>query len=95
MSPEAREWSSWPFEDRAAVFLKAADLFAGKYREVVNASIMLTTGKTARECDIDNTEISDFYRYAPAPCTAWSGAGTCRSYWRPQLWCQERRPDLL
>ncbi len=64
MSPAAREWAKWPFEDRAAVFLKVADLCAGKYREKLNASIMLGTGKTPREADIDNTEISDFFRFA-------------------------------
>ena len=63
MSPSAKDWATWPFEDRAAVFLKAADLCAGKYREELNASIMLSTGKTARETDIDNSEISDFYRF--------------------------------
>lgn len=63
MSPAAREWASWPFEDRAAVFLKAADLCAGKYREELNAAIMLGTGKTPREADIDNSEISDFFRF--------------------------------
>jgi 1-pyrroline-5-carboxylate dehydrogenase len=63
MSPAAREWAQWPFEDRAAVFLKAADLCAGKYREELNAAIMLGTGKTPREADIDNTEISDFFRF--------------------------------
>ena len=63
MSPDVKDWATWPFEDRAAVFLKAADLCAGKYREEMNASIMLSTGKTARETDIDNTEISDFYRF--------------------------------
>eukprot|EP00940_MAST-03C_sp_MAST-3C-sp2_P003424 g3424.t1 len=63
MSPAAREWAMWPFEDRAAVFLKVADLCAGKYREKLNASIMIGTGKTPREADIDNTEISDFFRF--------------------------------
>lgn len=63
MSPAAREWSMWPFEDRAAVFLKAADLAADKYREEMNAAIMLGTGKTPREADIDNSEISDFFRF--------------------------------
>ena len=58
-----REWANWPFEDRAAVFLKAADLCAGKYREELNAAIMLGTGKTPREADIDNSEISDFFRF--------------------------------
>lgn len=63
MSPEAKDWATWPFEDRAAVFLKAADLCAGKYREELSAVIMLSTAKTPRETDIDNTEISDFYRF--------------------------------
>eukprot|EP00941_MAST-03F_sp_MAST-3F-sp1_P002289 g2289.t1 len=63
MSPAAREWSEWQFEDRAAVFLKVADLCAGKYREELNASIMIGTGKTPREADIDNSEISDFFRF--------------------------------
>jgi 1-pyrroline-5-carboxylate dehydrogenase len=63
ISPGARDWGSWAFEDRAAVFLKAADLCAGKYREALNASIMIGTAKTPREADIDNSEISDFYRF--------------------------------
>lgn len=63
LSDSVKDWSNWPFEDRAAVFLKAADLCAGKYREELNATIMLSTGKTPRETDIDNTEISDFYRF--------------------------------
>ena len=66
MSTDAKDWATWPFEDRAAVFLRAADLCADKYREELNASIMLDTGKTAREADIDNTEISDFYRFGVA-----------------------------
>ena len=42
-----REWSSWSFEDRAAVFLKAADLLAGPWRPIVNAATMLGQSKTA------------------------------------------------
>lgn len=63
LSDSAGEWRNWPFEDRAAVFLKAAELCAGKYREAMNAAIMLGVGKTPREADIDNSEISDFYRF--------------------------------
>jgi len=63
LSDGVREWTNWSFEDRAAVWLKAADLCAGKYRESLNAAIMLGTAKTPREADIDNSEISDFYRF--------------------------------
>jgi len=63
LSPGARDWATWAFEDRAAVWLKVADLCAGKYREALNASIMIGTAKTPREADVDSSEISDFYRF--------------------------------
>jgi 1-pyrroline-5-carboxylate dehydrogenase len=59
-----REWSTWSFEDRAAVFLKAADLLAGPWREVLNAATMLGQSKTAHQAEIDAAcELIDFWRF--------------------------------
>jgi 1-pyrroline-5-carboxylate dehydrogenase len=59
-----REWSTWTLEQRAAVFLKAADLLAGKYRAVVNAATMLGQSKTSHQAEIDAAcELIDFYRF--------------------------------
>lgn len=59
-----RDWSSWRFEDRAAIFLKAADLLAGPWRAVVNAATMLGQSKTAFQAEIDSAcELIDFYRW--------------------------------
>src|SRR5216684_4452885 len=48
-----REWSSWSLADRAAVFLKAADLLATRWRAMVNAATMLGQSKTAFQAEID------------------------------------------
>lgn len=59
-----REWSSWRFEDRAAVFLKAAELLAGPWRQRLNAATMLGQSKTIYQAEIDSaTEIIDFLRF--------------------------------
>src|SRR5437763_1806250 len=47
-----REWSAWGFERRAAVFLKAADLLAARYRPTVNGAAMLGQSKTAHQPDV-------------------------------------------
>ncbi len=61
-----REWSTWRFEDRAAVFLRAADLLAGPWRQVLNASTMLGQSKTAFQAEIDSAcELVDFWRFNP------------------------------
>lgn len=46
-------WENLPFEERAAVFLRAADLIAGKYRYKLMAATMLNQGKNIREAEID------------------------------------------
>lgn len=46
-------WENLPFEDRAAVFLRAAELISGKYRYTMMAATMLNQGKNIREAEID------------------------------------------
>lgn len=48
-----QEWEEMPWADRAAIFLKAADLLAGKYRYEVMAATMLGQGKNAWQAEID------------------------------------------
>lgn len=58
------EWENLPFADRAAVFLKAADLIAGKYRYDVMAATILGQGKNAWQAEIDAAaELVDFLRF--------------------------------
>ncbi|CAG8977644.1 hypothetical protein HYALB_00006594 [Hymenoscyphus albidus] len=57
-------WESLPFSDRAAIFLKAADLIAGKYRYEIMAATMLGQGKNAWQAEIDSAaELVDFLRF--------------------------------
>jgi 1-pyrroline-5-carboxylate dehydrogenase len=61
-----REWSAWPWEDRAAVFLKAAELLATTWRATLNAATMLGQSKTAFQAEIDSAaELIDFWRFNP------------------------------
>src|SRR6058998_3689960 len=61
-----RDWSVWSLERRAAVFLKAADLLATRYRPIVNAATMLGQSKTAHQAEIDSAcELIDFFRFNP------------------------------
>ena len=58
------EWSRWDWVDRAAVFLKAADLLATTWRSTLNAATMLCQSKTAHQAEIDAAaELIDFYRF--------------------------------
>jgi 1-pyrroline-5-carboxylate dehydrogenase len=58
------EWSSWRWEDRASVFLRAADLLATTWRPRVNAATMLCQSKTAHQAEIDGAaEVVDFFRF--------------------------------
>ena len=59
-----QEWGGLRWEERAAIFLKAADLLSGKYRFVMNAISMLSTSKSAYQAEIDATcELIDFLRF--------------------------------
>jgi 1-pyrroline-5-carboxylate dehydrogenase len=61
----ARErWGQLPWEHRAAIFLRAADLLAGPYRDRMNAATMLGQGKNAHQAEIDAAcEFIDFLRF--------------------------------
>ncbi len=60
----APEWAAMPWEARAAVFLKAADLLAGPFRMKMNAATMLGQSKTCYQAEIDAAcEMADFFRW--------------------------------
>ncbi|SFR32106.1 delta-1-pyrroline-5-carboxylate dehydrogenase [Robiginitalea myxolifaciens] len=62
---EARDsWAALPWEERAAVFLKAAELIAGPYRARINAATMMAQSKTIHQAEIDAAcELIDFLRF--------------------------------
>jgi 1-pyrroline-5-carboxylate dehydrogenase len=64
-SAEARrDWSAWPWEDRAAVVLRAAEMLATTWRSTLNAATMLGQSKTAFQSEIDAaSEMIDFWRF--------------------------------
>jgi len=58
------DWSRLPWTERAAVFLRAADLLAGPWRDTVNGATMLGQSKTAHQAEIDAAcELCDFLRF--------------------------------
>ena len=58
------DWSEMDWRARASVFLKMAELLAGKYRPIINASTMLGQSKTPHQAEIDAAaELVDFYRF--------------------------------
>ena len=57
-------WSNMPWEHRASIFLKAAELISGKYRYKINAATMLAQGKNCFQSEIDSVcEFADFLRF--------------------------------
>ena len=59
-----QDWSRWPWEERAAVFLRAAELLAGPWRDTLLAATMLGQSKTAHQAEIDAAaELVDFLRF--------------------------------
>ena len=60
----ARDWAATSFEDRAAIFLRAAELLAGPHRDTINAATMLGQSKSVFQSEIDAAcELIDFWRY--------------------------------
>ena len=58
------DWEATPFDERAAIFLRAADLMAGPWREKIAAATMLGQSKTAYQAEIDSPcELVDFWRF--------------------------------
>lgn len=59
-----KKWQALEWQDRAAIFLKAADLIAGPYRAKINAATMLGQSKTVHQAEIDSAcEFADFLRF--------------------------------
>lgn len=60
-------WSTMPWEHRAAIFLKAGELLAGPYRDILNGATMLGQSKTCFQAEIDSAcELIDFFRFNAA-----------------------------
>ena len=63
-SEARKEWAALAFEDRAAIFLRMAELLAGPFRDVINGSTMLGQSKTVHQAEIDAAcELIDFLRF--------------------------------
>jgi len=61
-----REWASWSWHERAAVFLRAAELLTTTWRATLNAATMLGQSKTVFQAEIDSaSELIDFWRFNP------------------------------
>ena len=59
------QWAETPWQDRAAIFLKAAELLAGPYRAKMNAATMLCQSKNAMQAEIDAAcEMIDFFKFS-------------------------------
>src|ERR671935_10406 len=69
IAASAEAWEDWhrlPWEERAAVFLRAAELLAGPWRSTLVAATMLNQSKTAHQAEIDAAcELIDFWRFNP------------------------------
>jgi 1-pyrroline-5-carboxylate dehydrogenase len=60
------DWHRLPWEDRTSIFLRAAELLAGPWRDTLNAATMLGQSKTAHQAEIDAAcELTDFWRFNP------------------------------
>jgi 1-pyrroline-5-carboxylate dehydrogenase len=58
------DWGNWPWEERAGVFLRAAELLSTRWRATLNAATMLGQSKTAFQAEVDAAcELADFWRF--------------------------------
>lgn len=79
-------WAALPFAERAAIFLRAAELLATSYRPILNASTMLGQSKTAYQAEIDAAcELIDFFRFNVAYAEALIADQPISG---PQMWNQ-------
>jgi 1-pyrroline-5-carboxylate dehydrogenase len=61
-----QDWARMPWEQRASIFLRAADMLAGPWRDRVNAATMLGQSKNVFQAEIDSAcELADFWRFNP------------------------------
>ena len=59
-------WKNTPWEHRCAIFLKAAELLAGPYRQKMNAATMINQSKNVFQAEIDaSCELIDFLKFRP------------------------------
>ncbi len=82
-------WAGMPWEDRAAIFLKAADLLAGPYRSKMNAATMLGQSKNVHQAEIDSAcELIDFFRFNVRYMTEIYGyqPGSSPDVWNKMEW---------
>src|SRR3982750_2190868 len=62
-----QDWATWAWHERAAVFLRAAELLTMTWRQTINAATMLGQSKTVFQAEIDSAcELIDFWRFNPA-----------------------------
>ncbi len=62
-----KDWAAMPWEARASILLKAAELLAGPHRMIINAATMLGQSKTPFQAEVDSAcELIDFWRFNPA-----------------------------
>jgi len=58
------DWANWPAEERAAIFLRAAERLSGDWRQTLNAATMLGQSKNVQQAEVDSAcELIDFWRY--------------------------------
>ena len=90
-SQAAPGWRELSFDDRAAIFLKAADLLAGPWRDTINAATILGQSKSVYQAEIDAAcELIDFWRFNVALRPAAAGRAADQ---RPGAWNRlEYRP---
>src|SRR5690625_5015839 len=88
-----REWAALPWEERVAVFLKAADLVSGSWRDTMDPATMLGRSKTPHQAEIEAAgELADFLRFG-----AWyvSNVMADEAHWADGVWNRVRDAPLV